>query len=587
MLEEIDEAAFARVVAIRAGQLAWLLGAGASASAGVPTAGQMILDFKAALFASAQRLKRGDIDMDDPVWFDRVERYFDAANGFPFRGDPREYETSFTLMYPSAEDRRRYIAAMMERGTPSYGQRVLAALTVLGRVPIVFTTNFDALLETAAGSVIDLLEPSVRRPLRVSALSDSDIAERSLRQSDWPLLVKLHGDYRSDALKNTSDELRQQDRALRLVLTESGRRFGLIVAGYSGRDESVMDALNEVLDGPTPFPNGLFWIARSGETLLPHVRGFLDSASAAGVEVRLVQSETFDELLGEIGRQTALPPIVDAYLDARRTQERLIEVRLPKTEIGKFPALRFNALPVLAMPDTAMHAASSVGDVEFRAVLRERRARVEAVANGAEIVALGDEDEFTAAVNEVGSDVPVERRPLRPEDDTVAHGLLLDALTRALAFDRPLRSRIGREGASLRLRSPSTDSSRDAPADHRLAPMRAVYGNDLFGHVEAIDGRAYAEAVRLRLEHRLDRWWLLFEPFTWTERAAGREVPDPFAAWIRQRWFGRRNREWSAMVGAWAKLLAPRPETSVPWPPSGEAGFVLGQTTAWSAPGAR
>lgn len=59
-------------------------------------------------------------------------------------------------------------------------------------------------------------------------------------------------------LKNTSDELRHQDQRLRQTFTECCRRFGLVVAGYSGRDDSIMSTLEEALESERPFASGLF-----------------------------------------------------------------------------------------------------------------------------------------------------------------------------------------------------------------------------------------------------------------------------------------------------------------------------------------
>ena len=70
---------------------------------------------------------------------------------------------------------------------------------------------------------------------------------RCLDESDWPLVAKLHGDYQSIAIKNTGSELEQQDTRMRHVLVEAGKRFGMVFVGYSGRDASIMEALNAVL----------------------------------------------------------------------------------------------------------------------------------------------------------------------------------------------------------------------------------------------------------------------------------------------------------------------------------------------------
>ncbi len=83
--------------------------------------------------------------------------------------------------------------------------------------------------------------------LTVAALDSADRARRCLQEPAWPLLVKLHGDYQSQELKKTAEELQAQDPALDQVLVGACNRFGLVVIGYSGRDASVIDALREAL----------------------------------------------------------------------------------------------------------------------------------------------------------------------------------------------------------------------------------------------------------------------------------------------------------------------------------------------------
>lgn len=584
MATAITEAEFARLALVRTGQLAWFLGAGSSASAGLPTAWHMITDFKASLYASAQKLDRRDIDLDDDLWVGRINSYFDGANGLPATGDPREYEAAFTAMYPAAEDRRRYIADMVERGTPSYGQRVLGAALATGLIPLVFTTNFDSLIEQSSGWANDLLPLDQRHPLRVGALTNSDVAQRALAQSDWPLLVKLHGDYQSDTIKNTSHELQTQDVVFRTVFTESLRRFGLVVAGYSGRDDSVMDALEEALAAPNPYPNGLFWVVRSSTTLLPRAAAFLTTAENAGVTTHLVASETFDEMLGELARQATFPAVLADSIASRAPNERVVDVEIPSTEAAQQPVLRFNALPVVTMPPTVLTATTSIRSQDLRAKLKDSRGRVDAIANGTGVVALGSDTDLRQALG----DIPLGTKPADPRTDTVVRGLLLDSLTRALSHDRPLRPVFRRHSNALVIRDSSNlrDPIAKANADRALAELRSVYGADLFGTLAKYDGRRYAEGVHLRLEERLSAWWLIFEPFTWVEPHPDRPRPDPTAPWVRERWFSRRNREWAAMVAAWASVLAPTPQTTVSaWKGDDSTTFVLDKTTAWSVPG--
>jgi hypothetical protein len=178
-------------------------------------------------------------------------------------GDQAEYAVAFEAAYPNANDRWTYIEQAVRRGVPSFGHRVFAALISTGRVSCIFTTNFDPLIERAT-VITDELQPAREQAhLTVAALDSAERAERCLWDSTWPLLAKLHGDYQSDQLKNVPAELIEQNARLRHVLMGSCRRFGLVVVGYSGRDRSVMDAVEDVI-APSALPGGLFWVARPG-----------------------------------------------------------------------------------------------------------------------------------------------------------------------------------------------------------------------------------------------------------------------------------------------------------------------------------
>jgi len=52
----------------------------------------------------------------------------------------------------------------------------------------------------------------------------------------------MHGDYRYDQLKNTAEELRDQETSLQAALVKEFRETPTIVCGYSARDDSVMRA---------------------------------------------------------------------------------------------------------------------------------------------------------------------------------------------------------------------------------------------------------------------------------------------------------------------------------------------------------
>jgi NAD-dependent SIR2 family protein deacetylase len=236
---ELASDVFTRRFALRAANLMWFLGAGASASAGIPTAGDMVWEFKQLLYVSQRRATIQSVsDLSNPAIRAQLQSHIDAAGSLPAAGTPDEYASLFESVYPAESDRRAYLDAKLSGAKPSYGHLALAVLMRAQRARVVWTTNFDPLIADACANIF-----GTTGALTSVALDAPDIARQVLTEGRWPVEVKLHGDFRSRRLKNTADELRQQDARLRQLLVETCGRFGLVAAGYSGRDSSIMDAL--------------------------------------------------------------------------------------------------------------------------------------------------------------------------------------------------------------------------------------------------------------------------------------------------------------------------------------------------------
>lgn len=273
----------------------------------------------------------------------RIESHFDGANGLPPSGHPDEYAAAFEAVFPSEVDRRAYIDSAVTKGVPSFGHRVLGSLLASGQTHCVFTTNFDHLVERCTALAEELLPGPRATALAVAAIDSADRAERCLNESAWPLLVKLHGDYQSVKLKNTATELRKQDETLRTAFVNACNRFGLIVVGYSGRDSSVMEALTEALEGPSPFPAGLRWVVRGGNPPLEAVTQLMELATAKGVETEFVDAETFDELAADIDRQASF----QAELSKHVREHRPILLAQPVDWLCRYLSVPWSAILVL------------------------------------------------------------------------------------------------------------------------------------------------------------------------------------------------------------------------------------------------
>ncbi|RYG95841.1 MAG: SIR2 family protein [Alphaproteobacteria bacterium] len=573
----------------------------------------MIRDFKAQIFCRENKLSKREIDTSDPIWIERIDEFFRRTSILPPDGDPTEYAAAFEEVYPQPRHRRQYIDDAISKGTPSFGHKVLGSLIAAKMLDCIFTTNFDPLIEEAAISANALLPIATQMRPTVAAIDSSDRAMRCLNESDWPLVAKLHGDYQSVAIKNTGSELEAQDTQMRHVLVEAGKRFGMAFVGYSGRDASVMDALNSVLDESSPFPNGLYWVAPSVSRLLPAVVAFLERAQSVSVDVAIVECTTFDELAAEMLGQAELPPPLLDHVMLGRPTPRLVPVQVPTAEARRFPVLRYSALVVEAMPLSArrIRLAESTTSAAVRIILKEKRCRATVAANGRELAVFGNDQEVLAALGALGAEIAgvVE---LSPERDSWALGLLYDALIRALSRHRPLIPRLRRSGHSLVVSSPrDDDASRSRNDAQALAALRRAYGANLTGKVPTL-GFPFQEGVSVKLEQVDGRWWCGFEPYTFVQlprdNSIGSENPDALAApgrsrgnlhfervgdpagdWRRERWAQKYNKQWSDIIGAWARLLTDTPDGKVRAfglaEGSGiDAVFELLPVTGWSRP---
>jgi hypothetical protein len=186
-VEVVDLGTFTREWAVEGRRIAWLFGAGASASAHVPTASQIVLDLLSRLYADAHHLVHQDLNLGDDATRKAVLSYYDAMNGMPSTGDPSDYSTAFSLALPDDGPRRQYLRGLFKDRSPSYGQRVLGALIAAGLVDLSLTTNFDDLIEQAAESARAVLTDSTRPRLGTAALGDPDRAGLALSDDDFPL----------------------------------------------------------------------------------------------------------------------------------------------------------------------------------------------------------------------------------------------------------------------------------------------------------------------------------------------------------------------------------------------------------------
>jgi hypothetical protein len=382
--------------------------------------------------------------------------------------------------------------------------------------------------------------------LTTVALDAPDLANETINGQRWPVEIKLHGDFRSRRLKNTGDELRQQDARLRQVFVDSCRRSGLVVAGYSGRDDSVMDALMEALSQSVSFPAGMFWLHRSDNPLLPRVQALLQFAAERGVDGGLVRIDNFDEVMRDLVR--LLTNLDTAVLESFGLERQRWSAPAGAGGTKGFPVVRLNALPVVAAPTVCRRVICKIGGhAEAAEAVRKAGVNVLVGRKRVGVLAFGSDADVRAAFGSFeisGFDLhPIEARRLRY--DSGERGLLRQAMSHALAREHRL-DLVRRRSADLL-----------APADASAAvwePLKKIVGT-LCGSVAGHSELKWREGIGVRLDWADDRLWLLVEPRTVFQ---GFTVDNRLAAtdFGRERTVQRYNRQLNELISFWAGKLS-------------------------------
>jgi hypothetical protein len=542
-LMSVDE--FLRLFPIRSFSLAWFLGAGASASARLPTAGDLIWRFKRTLYCTSTKVDPKTCeDLGNEVVRERLQRYLDSTGKYAGINSPEEYASYFELTYPDPADRRRFLETMLHGATPAYGHHILAALMKVGHARLVWTTNFDRLVEDAAAATFGSTSA-----LTVSTIDSSNVALRALNEGRWPVLGKLHGDFQSVALKNTTEELKTQESALRAALVESCKRFGMIVAGYSGRDESVMNALEEAVSQPNAYPAGLFWITKAGWPVYRRVEELLARAQGAGIQASLIEVETFDELMGDLAQQIEdLPAEILGTLNKMRSKVSNVPLPGPGSD---WPVVRMNAIPVLSWPKECRKFEAKIGGArDVRLLLEGAAANLVAVRSKYGILAFGADSEirrvFTDHQPEKLNVHSIEVRRLWRETNEL--NLLRSALVKGLVHDAPFVMWSGRGAHEIRVDDSAATSARLTPLREKLKVIAGI--------VPGTNVR-WSEAVSIRLEYRMRRLWMLLEPTVWFGKTESDEERYACGEFVRERQARRYNRLADTLLNAWLQVLLP------------------------------
>lgn len=409
-----------------------LLGAGASITSGIPSGWQCIWQWKAEIYISNQphvsQALLGDPTL--PHVQDRIQAWLDATGGFPKNGAPDEYQFFAERCYQEARDRQRFFEKIITDGTPSLGYKLLALLIEASHFRWIWTTNFDNMLGRARDS-------GHKRIIREVGMDSRDRALAAEPDDQALQHIFLHGDFRYDRLRNTATELQAMHEEFRGQLSQQCLHYPLVVVGYSGRDDSVMTALEAAY--AQRGEGGLYWLGMRGSSPHPRVQALIEKATAQGRRAEYIECDGFDALMHQLARY-----LLRDEPWAGRAHELIKSSPSPRRAFSLADyhptgrIIKSNSWPVVA--PTHLYQLRAPAEIQSWEDLRERTAkaggRICAGLTSGKIIAMGLQADILSCFGREASE-PIEQIPVSPKElffeDGVVLSILREGLVRSLA----------------------------------------------------------------------------------------------------------------------------------------------------------
>ena len=549
---EIDT--FIRSVGINRGSpYALFLGAGASMSSGVPSAGACIWRWKKSIFCTNNPgIEEQVSELSLPAVQSRIDHWLQVNGFYPDEGKD-EYSYFIEKCLPIADDRRRFFEPWIRKARPHIGYRLLCLLAESGLFRSIWTTNFDGLVIRAAAD-FDLI------PIEVGF----DSKERVFRQPEQNELVcvSLHGDYRYDSLKNTSEELQAQEVELRSALISTLKTHSLIISGYSGRDPSVMDAIRTAVLQEDAMGK-IFWCGFSDEPA-EEVANMLLAASEKKRQAYYVPVAAFDDVMTRLAHHCLEGSLLDRakrilgdYSDREALQRNAFSI----SQAAPTTIIKSNAWPIRCPSEMFEFQLRKWPKDHVWKWLEEKTAGHQVVTVPfKKVLAFGTLDGIRNVFNELIEGeiqrVPITDQDVRYEDGAVI-SLLRQALVRAIADKREL----------------STDGN------------RVLWKKEKFA-TEQEDGNSFDvhQAAHLSLRRIGEQMYVTIDPTIYFPSES--EENEETIRNIRLRILGyQHNDKFNADLNDWRKIiLTPNEPTEFDFPAkSGSFQFVIKSDPAFAA----
>lgn len=515
------------------------LGAGASISSGIPSGSDLVWHFKREILSSSGKIngkKFQDLKIEDNKKI--IQSYF-AEKGESHIVNP--YSHYFNKCYPDPLVRKDFLTSLVRDKKPSVGFMCLSAMIEQQKINTVWTTNFDDLIEKAING-LNYKSCQIVSPDNASAVQQF--------KTDIPTVVKLHGDFRYDPLQNTDEELQKLEESLHQYFLDASTKRGLLVVGYSGSDESVLQTIEKALEKPNAFPKGLIWCIPKDVTPNERLTQLIEIANKQNQRSGFMTIDSFDYFLHELYKICDLKnEHIDKIAKERFEQRRIF--KLTQNQANTTPIL-LNAIKATHFPKTIFSTKTTINGEgkwkRLREVLRDSNI-VAAFSKGDTLSLFGNENEINKVFNDYLTDdlklidIP-EHLFHRPDSFYV--GMLYELIEKSLAYDYNLATfRKGRERKMFSVNHPlSQEEIKSIPS---WMNFRIPQGYQIF------------EAFEFKVEFVNKDLFLLICPSIHIQTTTGAE-PDKLTVQnlsntiISNRW----NKKYGEKVSFWFKELKRR-----------------------------
>lgn len=541
---------------LNAPQIMWFLGAGTSRSAGMPSATDIIWDLKRRVYCQKENQFITDNELSNEAIRLKIQSYFNDQNCPPIWSE-EEYAFFFKLaLGDNPELHQKYLEDKLNKELISInsGHRILASLIALKQARLVFTTNFDDVIENAYANITG-------NNLHAFNLNGSYAALNALNNEMFPIYAKMHGDFRYFEMKNLPEELKQNDAEIEKCFINACSRYGIIVIGYSGRDKNVMSAFHQALEYPNAFPKGLFWITSVQGNIFTSVIDLIAKAKSKRINAHIIEADTFDSIMNSIWKQVGEKPN-----DFDKKIRRAI-FEIPKiakyTSSPNYPLIRTNSFPIIQLPTKCMSIETStpVTMLDFKAKVTSANSSA-VVVKETSILAWGSNEEIYKIIPKENiatqAIVNIESKLTNFRQNTLIASFYNRAISLSAIVGKPLKLRRRKENFYAVVSSKHEDFSKierilkKGLATYNFRTKQKDEPKQLAGFVPGMQNTFWMESVQISIENFDGKFYMTLVPDIWIEPLEKRRDAKDF---ITDKKRSRYNQVQNSLLDAWKEIL--------------------------------